>query len=507
MSLDAAALAEAPVRVAKQPAPLALRLAFSFPVALSVLLIVLMVLTVRHRFNDPDMWWHLKTGEIIWNTHHIPTVDTFSYTTHNHSYVPHEWLAQLSIYGAWRFGGYTGMMLWLCLFGSLLLITGYILCSVYSGNAKVAFLGAMAIWLLSTVGLSIRPQMIGYLFLICELLILHWGKTRSSRWFLALPPLFVVWVNCHGSFFLGLVVAGIVLACSFLEFRMGLLMSEKWESPRRMMLAGALALSAAALFINPIGWQQVTYPLDTMFHQSLQKQIVSEWQALNMGSPRGAALLVIAALVLMLPMLRGVRLRVDELLILGFVSLLAIHHSRMVFVFGFIAAPILCRLLGGEWENYELKRDRILPNLVVISISLLVLLLSFPSSSELAREVKEANPVSAIKFMRQAGLNGNMLNDYTFGGYLIWSAPERKVFLDGRGDVFEWTGVLAEYNDFFTLAADPEVLLHKYGITTCLLARHAPISRVLTQWLGWKVAYSDDLAEVLVRTTPSKPIL
>ena len=232
MSLDAAALAEAPVRVAKQPAPLALRLAFSFPVALSVLLIVLMVLTVRHRFNDPDMWWHLKTGEIIWNTHHIPTVDTFSYTTHNHSYVPHEWLAQLSIYAAWHFGGYTGMMLWLCLFGSLLLIAGYILCSVYSSNAKVAFLGAMAIWLLSTVGLSIRPQLIGYLFLICELLILHWGKTRSSRWFLALPPLFVVWVNCHGSFFLGLVIAGIVLACSFLEFRMGLLVSEKWESSR-----------------------------------------------------------------------------------------------------------------------------------------------------------------------------------------------------------------------------------------------------------------------------------
>ena len=42
------------------------------------LLIVLAVLTVRARFDDPDMWWHLKMGEIIWTTHTIPTTDLFS---------------------------------------------------------------------------------------------------------------------------------------------------------------------------------------------------------------------------------------------------------------------------------------------------------------------------------------------------------------------------------------------------------------------------------------------
>jgi hypothetical protein len=97
------------------------------------------------------------------------------------------------------------------------------------------------------------------------------------------------------------------------------------------------------------------------------------------------------------------------------------------------------------------------------------------------------------------------LNDYTFGGYLIWSAPDRKVFVDGRADVFEWTGVLADYNRFFTLTGDPEALLRKYNITTCLLSTQTPMSRVLTQWLKWKVAYSDSVAEVLVRTVPPKP--
>jgi hypothetical protein len=54
-----------------------LRHVFSFPVALAFLLLPLTVFTIRSRFNDPDMWWHLKMGEIIWTTHHVPTVDLF----------------------------------------------------------------------------------------------------------------------------------------------------------------------------------------------------------------------------------------------------------------------------------------------------------------------------------------------------------------------------------------------------------------------------------------------
>ena len=32
-----------------------------------------------------------------------------------------------------------------------------------------------------------------------------------------------------------------------------------------------------------------------------------------------------------------------------------------------------------------------------------------------------------------------MLNEYVYGGYLIWAAPENPVFVDGRADIFEWT--------------------------------------------------------------------
>jgi len=119
------------------------RTVFSFPGVLVALLTVLTVLTARSRFNDPDMWWHLKTGEVIWNSHAVPRVDLFSFTTNQHAYTPHEWLSQLTIFAVYHFGGYVGLMLWLCVVASLISVAGYALCWAYSGNGKIACLGAM----------------------------------------------------------------------------------------------------------------------------------------------------------------------------------------------------------------------------------------------------------------------------------------------------------------------------------------------------------------------------
>src|SRR6266576_2463122 len=97
-----------------------LHLAFSFPAMLAALLVLLAVITARPRLNDPDLWWHLKTGEIIWNTHQIPRTDLFSFTTNNHEWIAHEWLSQVAIYVSWRLGGYAGPMLWLCVVSLIL---------------------------------------------------------------------------------------------------------------------------------------------------------------------------------------------------------------------------------------------------------------------------------------------------------------------------------------------------------------------------------------------------
>lgn len=467
------------------------------------LLFVLAVLSVRARFNDPDMWWHLKMGQVIFATHTIPTTDIFSFTTNHHAWVPHEWLSQAAIFASYHWGGYPGLMLWFCLASGAVLVAGYALCSLYSGNPKVSLLGALVLFVFATVGLSIRPQLIGYLLLIVELILIHLGRSRDLRWFWALPPLFALWINCHGSFFLGLLVAGAFLFSSFFEFQAGSLIALRWQARTRNALMVALLASIPALFLNPDGLKQVLYPLDTLLHQPVGLSTVQEWLPLALNSQRGIALLLTLAGCFLLAIARVSQLYLEELILLAAGTWLAGSHDRMVFVFGIFAAPILTRMLANSWENYDPATDRIAPNAFLIALALLVCWLAFPSPQNLVQQIEAKSPVKAVQFIQSHHLSGPMLNDYNDGGYLIWAMPEHPVFVDGRGDVFEWAGVLQQFGDWASLNADPSALLDQYKIQFCLLTPGMPEARVLPLLRTWKVVYSDDLSVVLVRTAPA----
>lgn len=467
-------------------------------------LAVLAVLTVRARFDDPDMWWHLKTGEVIWSTHSIPTTDLFSYTTNHHALIPQEWLPEALIYASYRLGGYSGMMLWLCLFGAALLIAGYVLCSIYSGNAKVAFLGAMIVWFFATVGLSVRPQLVGYLLLIFELLLVHLGQTRNWRWFFGLPPLFALWVNCHGSFLFGLGVLGVFLICSFFDFQAGPLVAEPWETHSRHRFMLAAVLSVAAAFVNPGGVRQVFYPLDTMLHQPINLGNVQEWKPLVVSDPRGAGLLAVIVLVLVVLIAdRTEKLFLHEAALLAIGAWLALSHQRLAIVFGILAAPVVSRLLQKSWDNYDAAKDRPVPNAVFGGLALVAAFLAFPGHENLVRQVESGSPVKAVEYIKTHQLSGNMLNSYGDGGYLIWALPEHPVFIDGRADVYEWAGVLGEFGRWAMLQSDPNAMLDKYHVDFCLLERDSPMSFVFPLMPNWKKVYSDDASVIFVRTSPS----
>ena len=479
------------------------RLVFSFPAGIGSLLVLLGALTVRGRFDDPDMWWHLKSGQVIWTTHHIFQTDIFSYTTNHQAFVPQEWLGQLSIYGAYRLAGMQGLMLWLVILTSVLLIAGYVLCSMYAQNAKVGFVGAMIVWFYATIGFSIRPQLIGYILLIALLLLIHLGRTRDSRWFFCLPFLFAVWINCHGSFFLGITVTALILGSSVFAFSARGLVACRWDTRCRRSLLLAFALSLAALFLNPDGIKQILYPLNTVFRQPINLANVEEWKPLNLLDARGIGLLALLLCAILLVVFRKANIQLDELALLALGSWLAVRHTRLLFAFGILAAPILSRQLAVYWEAYQSSTDRIWPNAALMCLALLGTVGSFPSASNLERQVEEKSPVKAVKFIKNAHLSGPMLNDYPSGGYLIWAAPEYPVFIDGRADVYEWSGLLGEFGKWATLQSDPNLLLEKYKINFCLLSRKAPMSQVLEHLKNWKLIYSDENSVVFLRTAPA----
>ncbi len=475
------------------------RRAFSLPVLIVVLLGLVAFWSARNRIHDPDMWWHMKVGEKILQTGELPRTDEYSYTTDSHAWIPHEWLAEVTIYKAYQWGGLAGLMLWLGLIGTILLGSLYLLCSAYSGNPKVALIGGLIGWFFGTISLAVRPLLLGHVFLVAVLALVHLARTRSVRWLWGLPPLFAVWVNCHGSFALGLVVLAAVLAAAHINLEWGLVESIRWPAAKLRVFRFAFIASGLALLANPIGWELAVYPLNLFFAQGDNLSNISEWQPLNFQEPRGMGVFAIVAILVLAALILERKVRLEEIVLVLLGSYLAVQHSRMVFVFGILVAPVVCRLLATSWRGYRASRDHPKFNAALMAAALVLIWWKFPSDSKLQSQIDQAFPTEAVAYLHDSGVTGNMLNEYVWGGYFIWAEPERKVFVDGRTDIFDWTGVLGEYMRWYTLQESPDTLLDKYQIDYCVLAANSQIGRAIELLPNWRKAYADDVAVVFTR--------
>src|SRR5690348_7826110 len=67
--------------------------------------------------DDTDFWWHLKTGQYVFQNRALPLPDPFAYTTAMNPVaypgeqqvrrfnLTHEWLSQVLLYGVYSIGG------------------------------------------------------------------------------------------------------------------------------------------------------------------------------------------------------------------------------------------------------------------------------------------------------------------------------------------------------------------------------------------------------------------
>ena len=59
-------------------------------------------------FVDVDFWWHLTTGNLVLDSHRVPTTDPFSWSYGGQTWIAHEWLAETIMAVAHRAAGYAG---------------------------------------------------------------------------------------------------------------------------------------------------------------------------------------------------------------------------------------------------------------------------------------------------------------------------------------------------------------------------------------------------------------
>ncbi len=482
-----------------------MRKVFSFPVFLGVLLVAGAFVCSLFSVMDTDAWWHLAVGQQILATGRWPKADSFSFTVAGSHWMAYEWLGEVVMALAARLGGLLALTAVLLGLTGLLLALLYYYASLRSGNVKAAFVACAL--LLPFVGpfFSLRMQLFGYAYLLVTLICLERFRQGRGKVLWILPGVFLLWVNTHGSFVLGLVVMGVYWASGLVEFRWGELEATAWTREQRRQLLVVILLCVLVLPLTPYGTRLAAYPLEMALLQPVNVTNIAEWQPLEFSDWWGKIFLgcligFFAAQLFFRP-----SYHLAEIALLLTAVYTACVHRRFAFFFILLFAPLLASLLARWVPAYQPSKDRWTFNAALIALIAAGLVTSFPSRSELDQLVGSHYPRQAAEYLRQHPVT-RPLNDFRWGGYLIWSlGPQQKVFIDGRADIYEYAGVLSDYLRIARLDPDTLFLLRKYDVQACLLERKAPLATLLAALPDWERVYSDKLSALYVRKRKDRP--
>jgi hypothetical protein len=155
-------------------------------------------------FREGDTWWHIAVGEHILSTGTWPTTDTYSFTVAGNDWVAYEWLGEVVLALATRLGGLRGLATLLVVLSITLLLLLYYFAYLRSGNVRASVLACILLLPVAGAFLTLRPQFIGYIFLLITLICLERFRQGHLRALWILTGIFLLWVNTHGTFLFGL---------------------------------------------------------------------------------------------------------------------------------------------------------------------------------------------------------------------------------------------------------------------------------------------------------------
>ena len=480
---------------------------FSFPVMCMFLLAgVIFAYAPRGiTIGESDIWWHLLNGSQLVLHHHFPRIDTYSFTAAGSPWISYEWLSEVPFFLAFRAAGLPGILAVYSIV-TVLIFTGVYYRSCRAGaDCKDAALAALGGICIGCVSLAPRMLLFGWLCLTGVLLVLDcFRSTGKGLWLL--PPLFLLWINLHGSWVYGIVLLVVTIACGLVHGEWGLVVAERWSPTNLKKLLLSLAVSLAVLFINPFGYRLVLYPFDLLLRQQGIVQTVQYWLPVDFGTWNGKLAL---GLIFVLPataLFSRRRWRLDEVVLAAFALWSGLSHVRFLDFAAIIIVPILAPRLK-LFPPYEPELDKPWLNAAIMATIVAAVIFFFPTAAKLQQQMDQQYPRAALAFMQRQHINGRIFNSVEFGGYMEWNAPELKPFIDGREDIFIYNGTFDDYMKAVDIDKPVEVL-DKDRIHYVFLERAWPLAYFLRHSAEWRLIYTDQITDlferVLAETAPSK---
>jgi len=489
-----------------------LRASPSFLAVLTLgLIAVQYALTLRRAdFDDPDVWWHMRNAQVLLEQHHLVRQDLYSFTVAGHPWVNSEWLSEIPFYLAYRVLGLSGLKAMTFVLPTILMLLLLYLCYQESRNFKASVFACCLASFLAIVSYGPRTIMFGYILMVVLLIILQRFRTggRAPLWII--PPLFCVWANSHGSWSLGMILFFIIGISGLFGGRWGHIESSRWTPSQIRKLAFTGAASVAALFLNPYGWRLVNYPFDVAFNQKMNVSHVAEWVSVNFQDARGTIVFGVIIALLLIALLRDRQWNLADLLMLLFALHTALAHIRFLVLLAIVLSPMLAKLLD-FFPRYYPEKDTPRVNMAVMFAGIAVMLFFWPRPQAVQKALANGYPTGVVSYLKTNPPQGNVLNFYLWGGFIDWNAPDVKVFIDSRVDIFEYAGVFKDYLDLLgsdSLVRRLDPILQKYNIRYVLfppgdtknsLLGDSGVTYLLEHDSRWKVLYRDKVCVLMER--------
>ncbi len=477
--------------------------------------IALFTMAVRETL-DPDMWWHLRTGEYILQNG-IPAQDVFTFTVPQNAWVTHEWLSQLIMWLVYLAGGLPGLILF---FAALIALTYWLLYLACAGRPYLAAFVVLLAAITSAIVWGVRPQIFNLLLTAVFILIVE--RVKEGQWRLRalwwLPLLTLVWANLHSGYLLGVVLLGTYAVGDA---------AQRWLAAPTERTLGKTATSAGsvqavthlfavtfssfvAAAVNPSGIELWIYPFLTLGSGPMQAYI-QEWLSPDFHQTYFWPFAAMLALGVLGWVFQKERPTLTDLLLFMGTGAAGLLSARHIPLFAIVAAPILARswLSVARGSLLELVAEGkpteqpAKPLFVMINWLLLVAALGtavFWSASKISSNeaaIAARYPAAAVDYLEASGLaQARGFNSYNWGGYLIWRGVP--VFIDGRADVYG-DPFLLYYRRTFDVHPDWQEPLDAYDVDYVLMENGSPLTAVLIASRGWALAYADDIAQIFVR--------
>lgn len=477
---------------------------FSWPLIVGTLVYLFAFSQGEKLLLDGDTYWHVATGRWILEHGAVPSQDPFSHTMRGAAWTAHEWLSEVVLAMVHDAGSWSSVVaLTALVFASTIaLLTRALLKSLEPIHALL--FAALAVGMTASHLLA-RPHILAMPLMMVWTMGLVRASESGRAPSLWLLPVMTLWANMHGGFTLGIALA----------FAMALeaLLAAKRE--QRLMNAAKpwavfLVLALIGALITPHGPDGILFTWKILFEGRYALAQIGEWKSPDFHQFQPLEIWLLAGLALV--MHQGLRLPPVRLaLLLGLIHL-ALKHGRNIELLGLLAPLLLATPFAAQWRQarratQQLENaDRVFRKLAEpAGRAALVLCLGFMLSWTLwlsrtrpPQPPQSTAPALAIQAARDAGIRGPVLNNYRWGGYLIYMGIPP--FIDGRADMYK-DAFLKEYLDAFALTTPDglEKLLSKYKIEWTILTPNSASVALLDHLPGWRRLYADKTAVVHVK--------